>query len=134
MKLFGRGEHTFPPVEKRFLNRVSAITAENRPEFEKILHGKIINTPGHTEDSMSLLVNDEILFCGDAAMNGFPSLHKITIWIENKESFSDSWKYIISVNPKRIYSSHGKPFEVSALKNNISHINKIKLYPLKHKT
>lgn len=134
MKLFGRGEHTFPPVEKRFLNRVSAITAENRPEFEKILHGKIINTPGHTEDSMSLLVNNEILFCGDAAMNGFPSLHKITIWIENKESFSDSWKYIISVNPKRIYPSHGKPFEVSALKNNISHINKIKLYTLKHKT
>ena len=43
---------------------------------------EILETPGHTADHISLLVGDK-LFCGDAAMNSFPSRRRTIIWIEN---------------------------------------------------
>ncbi|WP_332965128.1 hypothetical protein [Clostridioides difficile] len=73
---------------------------KNRKEIEKELNGKIIDTPGHTADSISLLIDDGVLFCGDSAMNGFPSTHKITIFAESKLEFIQSWKTIINTNLK----------------------------------
>lgn len=131
MKILGKGEHKFPPIEKKFLDRVIMITDENSLEMGIILKGNIISTPGHTADSISLLLENGIMFCGDAAMNGFPSVHNITIWIENREAFENSWRNMISLAPKKIYPSHGKPFEVSALKMNIPNVVNMKLYSLK---
>ena len=74
MKLLGHGEHRFPPLEASLEERFVAVTAENREALEIALGGRILETPGHTEDSISLLLPDGSLFCGDAAMNGFPSL------------------------------------------------------------
>lgn len=47
--------------------------------------GNHLFTPGHTSDSISLKFGN-IIFCGDAAMNGVPSLKRITIWIEDKNA------------------------------------------------
>ena len=95
---------------------------KNRKEIEKELNGKIIDTPGHTADSISLLIDDGVLFCGDSAMNGFPSTHKITIFAESKLEFIQSWKTIINTKPKMIYPGHGE--------QNLIYVNKINLYPL----
>jgi len=48
---------------------------------------------------------DNNMFCGDAAMNGFPSLNRITIWAEDKNDFSKSWQIIICMKPKK-YIQH----------------------------
>ena len=114
MALFGKGDHLFPPLKKEYENRLILISDENVHDSDKVLGGKIIRTPGHTADSMSLLLNDGTLFCGDAAMNGFPSVNNVTIWAEDMWGFARSWEKIIALKPKKIYPGHGKPFPVSA--------------------
>jgi glyoxylase-like metal-dependent hydrolase (beta-lactamase superfamily II) len=115
MGFFGKGEYKFPPIEKCFEERCIAIDEHNRNDIESILRGRIIETPGHTPYSISLLMNDGSLFCGDAAMNGFPSIHRTTIWIGDLQMYFGSWKVIIAANPTRILPGHGNPFPVSDL-------------------
>lgn len=131
MKLIGRGKHEFPPVEKQYLNRFIKIDNDNKIALETILKGKILFTPGHTSDSISLMLSNGIIFSGDATMNGLPSINNITIWIENKKEYIQSWDTIISQKSHYIYPSHGKPFKDDILSKNISYVNKIKLYRLK---
>lgn len=130
MKLFGKGQHLFPAIEEPYWDRFIEVTSSNKHELEKILQGKIIETPGHTSDSISLLTKEGILFCGDAAMNGIPSIHRITIWIENVKEYKNSWEILISQNAKYIYPSHGKPFKDNDLKVNMCHIERVRLYKL----
>lgn len=131
MKVFGKGEHTYPKLKKEFESRCIQITDDNRQEIGLLLSGQIIDTPGHTADSISLMLNDGSLFCGDAAMSGLPSLNKITIWVETKDDFLASWRMLINLKPKVIYPGHGKPFTYLSLVKNISHVQKMKLFHLK---
>jgi len=71
---------------------------------------KILALPGHTSDSIGLLTEDGELFCGDAAMNGFPSVKRKIIWIENPDDYRNSWDKMIETGAGRIYPSHGRPF------------------------
>lgn len=43
-------------------------------------------------------------------MNGMPSLKRITIWIEDKNAFQNSWKLWIGEKADWIYPAHGKSF------------------------
>ncbi len=131
MALLGKGKHLFPNLKKEYENKLLLISDENIHILDDMLGGKIIRTPGHTADSVSLLLDDGTLFCGDAAMNGFPSVNNITIWAEDMQDFARSWEKIIALKPKKIYPGHGKPFSVSALQKNLTKLNKVKLYPLK---
>ena len=133
MALLGKGDHLFPPLKKEYENRLILISDENVHDLDKVLGGKIIRTPGHTADSMSLLLNDGTMFCGDAAMNGFPSVNNVTIWAEDMRDFACSWEKIITLKPKKIYPGHGKPFSVSALQKNLAKLNKVKLYSLEQR-
>ena len=130
MKILGNGEHKFPPIKKEYEDNLLFISNENKAKIEQQLNGTIIETAGHTDDSISLLTKEGYLFCGDAAMSGFPSKNNITIWIGNKEQYIKSWEKIIKVNPNKIYSAHGKPFKTERLAKNISKIESIKLFPL----
>ena len=131
MKLVGRGRHLFPAIKQEYQCRCIQVTGQNRKQVELSLQGKIIDTPGHTADSISLLLNDGSLFCGDAAMNGLPSLHKITIWAEDKTAFWRSWETVIALRPKRIYPGHGKPFPYGGLKANLDRAKSMELLPLR---
>lgn len=130
MKLFGKGAHRFPPLNPKFKKRCLFVSDHNRKEIENMLHGIIVDTPGHTVDSISLLLNDGTFFCGDAAMNGLPSMKRITIWAEDKGLFFQSWQTIIALKPAKIYPGHGKPFDCRELEENIGNVQKMKLYPL----
>lgn len=129
LKLFGKGEHRFAPVDRK--DRYIIIDEVTQPIIEEVLTGSIINLPGHTIDSIGLILKDGSLFCGDAAMNGFPSLNRIIIWIENVKEYRKSWEAMINYNPSKIYPSHGKPFKIEDLKKNMHKLEKIKLYSLK---
>lgn len=63
-------------------------------------------------------------------MNRFPSLNRITIWIENLKEYKKSWEVMINANPSQIYPSHGKAFLKEDLEKNLHKLNGIKLYPL----
>ena len=127
LKLFGKGDHKYPPLKDEYLNRLITIDSE---EFRSLsLPFEVIETPGHTVDHIAIF-KDDILFCGDAAMNGFPSIKRTIIWIEDLAQYKRSWQKMIALHPKMIYPSHGKPFPATDLQKNHTHLNTIKLYPL----
>lgn len=129
MGMVGKGKHLFPAIDKQNIDRLIEISAQNLSDIEKLLQGKILFTPGHTSDSISLRI-DNVIFCGDAAMNGLPSLKKITIWVEDKNAFQNSWNILIGEKAEWIYPAHGKPFKPYFLKKYINHISKIRIYKL----
>ncbi len=128
MKLFGKGEHRFQPVDDP--NRYYVVTKDTKPAIEKILSAKIIELPGHTKDSIGLLFENRVLFSGDAVMNGIPSLNHVILWIENLKDYEASWNKMIGLDFKKVYPSHGKPFSKEQLIKKQPKLQKIRLYPL----
>ena len=94
-----------------------------------VLQGKILFTPGHTADSISLKVGN-VIFCGDAAMNDFPSIKRLIIWIEDKLDFEKSWNVLLAENADAIYPAHGRPFPKCDLAKYKKYISKIHLHKL----
>lgn len=130
MGLFGKGRHLFPPVDRRHLDRFIEVSPQTQKDAGALLEGKILFTPGHTSDSISLKI-DDIVFCGDAAMNGIPSFRRITIWIEDKTQFQTSWDTLIAEHARSVYPAHGAPFDPRDLEKYRRQIDKVKLYALK---
>ncbi len=130
MGLVGKADHKFPKIEDKYNDRFIEINDHNIKELEEILEGKILFTPGHTKDSISLKLDNKI-FCGDAAMNGIPSIHRLIIWIEDKIQYEKSWDIMIQENIEYIYPAHGKPFRKEDLMKYKKYISNIKLYKLK---
>ena len=133
MALIGNGDHRYPGLTEGHLAKIVTLNGDNQAQLESDLKGKILYTPGHTEDSISLLV-DGNLFCGDAAMNGIPSSHKITIWVADKSAFEKSWDTMLASGAKKIYPAHGNPFLPGKLTENRKRIAGLRLHPLKEKS
>ena len=131
MKIVGKGAHKFPPLNPELEKRFQLLSDYNREALGKALGGTIIHTPGHTSDSISLYLDNGALFCGDAAMNGLPSLNRITIWAEDMNDYLASWQTVINLRPTMIYPGHGKPFGYKELVQNIDKIRTRKQYPLR---
>ena len=128
LALFGHGDHRYPAVRQEYLDRLIPIDSE---QFKAVRFPyRVLKTPGHTADHIALQAGD-ILFCGDAAMNGFPSRTRITIWIEDLQAYQRSWKTIIRQNSRMIFPSHGKPFKTEDLQKNLNAFGKVKLHSLK---
>ena len=132
MALLGNGEHRYPRLREEHLAKIITLNEAKLKAIESELNGKILFTPGHTVDSISLLV-DGNLFCGDAAMNGIPSSHKITIWVEDKAAFEKSWDVMLASGAKKIHPAHGSPFCPCELRKNKKFIAGLHLRPLKEK-
>lgn len=130
MGLIGKGTHLFPAIEQQNIGKFVEISPQNLSSLEAILQGKILLTPGHTSDSISLKIDNKI-FCGDAAMNGIPSIKRVTIWIEDKSAYQNSWNILTNEKADWIYPAHGKPFKREDLEKYINCIPKIRLYELK---
>lgn len=130
MELLGNGEHLFPSIDDKYDTRFIEIIDSNKRELESILNGEILFTPGHTCDSISLKLGNKV-FCGDAAMNGIPSMKRFIIWIEDVLMFEKSWDVLINSGVDVIYPAHGNPFGVVDLVKYKKDISKIKLYNLK---
>jgi len=76
------------------------------------INGKILHTPGHSQDSISVILSDGNAFVGDVAMN-FLRLTGIghrPIYVEDINIVYESWQRLIEQGAKVIYPSHGKPF------------------------
>jgi len=83
------------------------------------IDGKILYTPGHSEDSISVLLSDGSAIVGDLAMN--PFYFKIChnkyrpIWLQDIKEVHKSWGKLVDYGAKMIYPAHGKPFSVKKL-------------------
>jgi hydroxyacylglutathione hydrolase len=85
------------------------------------IDGKIIVTPGHTDDSISLILADGSCYCGDAAANffQFAGAKYCVIFVYDLDEYYKSWVKILHENSRIIYPAHGKPFEAECLQKNL---------------
>ena len=79
----------------------------NKYAFENL---KLIYTPGHSKDSISLVYNDEYLFCGDMVQNLFFKYPLIPLFGDNIEELISSWKKAIKKGYSRIYPATSKSY------------------------
>jgi glyoxylase-like metal-dependent hydrolase (beta-lactamase superfamily II) len=82
---------------------------------------KAIYTPGHSSDSFTYIYNNKYAFCGDLSSNflNWAGASYLTLFNENINSIYDSWRSLINRDIEVIIPSHGKPFNIINLKNNI---------------
>jgi glyoxylase-like metal-dependent hydrolase (beta-lactamase superfamily II) len=123
--------HAFPS----YLCRERDILIEGETDLDGIgigLSGRIIETPGHTVDSISLLLEDGSCFVGDAAANmpQFMGTKYCVILLEDIEEYYRSWQKLIAAGAQRIFPAHGKPFEASRLTENLGKITSRDLIPV----
>jgi len=76
--------------------------AESRHMLERIgIAGEILHTPGHSDDSVSLLLDNGSAFTGDLTP---PEL----AWGDAEKAVHSSWKQLVEKGARRIYPGHGE--------------------------
>lgn len=82
------------------------------------IDGSVLYTPGHSSDSVSLLLSTGEAFVGDLAMNGLPMRigAGIPIFADDVGVVRESWRMLIDMGAKVFYPAHGKPFAADMLK------------------
>jgi glyoxylase-like metal-dependent hydrolase (beta-lactamase superfamily II) len=83
------------------------LTGEDNRSFLKSIgiDGELVTTPGHSDDSVSLIIDDSCAFTGD-----LPSLSLADTY--DDLVIDDSWYMIQKHNVKMIYPGHGDPYEI----------------------
>ena len=64
------------------------------------INGEILSTPGHSEDSITLILNDGIAFTGDLPLPEFATE-------EAKDKVTLRWEKIRTAHSEIIYPEHG---------------------------
>ncbi|MFC4541373.1 MBL fold metallo-hydrolase [Halosolutus amylolyticus] len=111
---------TFPPVTLRDDDML--VDGDDDQLLRELgIDGTILETPGHTPDSISVLLDDGTLFCGDAAMSRplWAGIKYHTIFITDVDQYYESWQKILGSGAKRVYPAHGDPFDVERLREHM---------------
>ena len=79
--------------------------------------GKILHTPGHTDGSLSVLLENGDAFVGCMTHNGPPFRLRPNhpIFADNLKQLWSSWQLLLDQGAKTIYPGHGKPFPISEI-------------------
>jgi hydroxyacylglutathione hydrolase len=110
----------FPPYRVR--DRDLLISDDIRlKDLGICLDGSIIKTPGHSIDSISVLLDDGNCFVGDAAANilQFAGTKYCVVGISDLDEYYRSWQKLIAAGARHIFPAHGKPFPVVKLQANL---------------
>lgn len=79
--------------------------------------GKILYTPGHTRDSISVLLDNGTAIVGDLCMNFLKplGLRKRPMLASDYGEVFKSWQKLLDAGARIIYPAHGEPFAASEL-------------------
>jgi glyoxylase-like metal-dependent hydrolase (beta-lactamase superfamily II) len=109
-------EFTYPPVTVR---DEDIVVSGNDPDLLKQIgiDGKIIHTPGHTNDSITVVLEDGNAFVGDAAMDllNICMCEHRPIFINDESETFESWQKIREHGARMIYPAHGSSFPIEDL-------------------
>ena len=100
----------FTPIEE---SRARVITCEESREFLKNfgIEGEILHSPGHSDDSVSLWLDEGALFVGDLNPLYEREMHRGTL-------IDATWERLLKKDPKVVYYGHAIPavlrFETSS--------------------
>ena len=97
----------FPDYKEIVANPNSIINENDRSSFlEKLsMPGYILHTPGHSEDSISIVIDGLGVFTGDLPLMN-------TRRSEQDEVIEQSWTKIRRTNQRKIFPGHGNSFEL----------------------
>ncbi len=89
-------------------DNVTITFTESRPLLEQIgIPGEILPTPGHSDDSISLLLDDGSAFTGDLT-------HPAFIGLEDAATVNASWRLLQDRGATRIFPGHGPMRPITA--------------------
>ena len=79
--------------------------------------GKVIHTPGHTEGSLSIALEDGKAIIGDLVMGRFLLFGgaSFPVFAVDPTSIRESIKKILSMGVEKVYTSHGGPYRAKDL-------------------
>jgi glyoxylase-like metal-dependent hydrolase (beta-lactamase superfamily II) len=83
--------------------------------------GRMLHTPGHTQGSMSVLLDTGEAFVGDLAMNGLPLRFGpgMPSLGDDPNAVKASWRLLLDSGAKKIYPAHGRPFSADVLRKKL---------------
>ncbi len=94
------------------------IADDNETILKQIgVDGKILYTPGHTDDLLSVILSNGDAFVSDACMSNLSFLHYRPIEVSDLGQVFKSWRKIINNGAKTIYPAHGKTFPAKELEH-----------------
>lgn len=89
-------------------NRIIAC-ADSRALLATIgLAGEIVHTPGHSDDSISLLLDDGSVFTGDLTWPAH-------VGVEDRQVVAASWRHLAARGARRVYGGHGDVVPLDAI-------------------
>lgn len=101
-KAIGRrwfGYHAFEP---------DILISDNQPLMSEASGLQILNTPGHTAGSISLILNREVAIAGDALFGVFP--HRVLPpFADDRVELVRSWKRLLDTGCNLFLPGHGNP-------------------------
>lgn len=111
LKPLGKALH-YPGLEPDLLVSGQGL---NLDEFG--IPGRIIHTPGHTEGSLSVLLESGDAFVGCQTHNGPPFRLKPDhpVFAEDLAQLWHSWQILSELGAKTIYPGHGKAFPIEEI-------------------
>jgi ribonuclease/clavin/mitogillin len=90
-------------------DNVTISFAESRSVLDQIgIRGEILHTPGHSDDSVSLLLDDGSVFTGDLT-------HPAYVGERDAPLVSASWRLLRERGATRVYPAHGPVWSIGAV-------------------
>ena len=97
--VFEKDKLPYLPINETSATVISC--EESRSIFEKMgIFGEIIHAPSHSEDSISLILDDGDCFVGDLEPYEYLEAY------EDNVPLKRDWDHILSFRPKRIFYAH----------------------------
>ena len=94
------GNRAFKPIVDEKVRNLGI--RESRAFLRELgIEGEILHTPGHSDDSISLCLDDGTIFVGDLNPLYELELHKCT-------QVEESWERLLSMHPTIVYYGHAK--------------------------
>lgn len=110
MTRWAKPDEHFVPIVIDAKTRVVPI-ADSRAYLATLgLAGQLVHTPGHSDDSVSLLLDDGCVFTGDLTLRGMAPEDAVA-------TVEDSWQRLEALGATLVYPGHGRPFSVQGPKS-----------------
>ena len=87
------------------------------------VNGKIYHTPGHTEGSISVILDSGETFVGDACMH-FSKATVFPLFANDEKTLLSSWALLLNKGPVKFYPGHGKEFDRVKLTDSLDRVKK----------
>lgn len=113
-KSSGNFQKGFENLTEEYFKYINFLDFKDYEEFSSDKYGfenlKLIYTPGHSKDSISLVYNDDYLFCGDMIQNLFFKYPLIPLFGDDIKELTASWKKVIDKDYSRIYPATSRSY------------------------